>query len=231
MYFKNKSREMTKIFTAEGPMLSEVADQLTGRYDTIVYDANNEDAYAQQQSGLAQAVNGTLKGLNLAATTVAGGFGVVAGTARWILPGGKLSDIWDNPIMNGLDKYNNEVDNYILPNYYTDAEKNASLDNSKKALVNITYELDNLLLKTEKLLENVSSVNKNTQDYISEIMKEVKMYYNTNNISKISENILEELKYATNVLMVEYIKSQLGKSDSSSGNKKGGGVVIDVTEE
>ena len=113
-----------------------------------------------------------------------------------------------------------------------DAEKNAALDNSKKALVNITYELDNLLLKTEKLLENVSSINKNTEDYISEIMKEIKMYYNTNNLAKISENILEELKYATNVLMLEYIKSQLGNSDSPSPNKKGGGgVVIDVTEE
>jgi len=110
-----------------------------------------------------------------------------------------------------------------------DAEKNAALDNSKKALVNITYELDNLLLKTEKLLENVSSINKNTEDYISEIMKEVKMCYNSNNISKLSENILEELKYATNILMVEYIKSKLSTSGSDS--KKGGGVVIDVTEE
>ena len=102
-------------------------EQLYGARRFDFYDpTKGENEFAYGQSTMDKAINGTLKGLNLAATTVAGGFGVVAGTARWILPGGKLSDIWDNPIMNGLDKYNNEVDNYILPNYYTDAEKNAS---------------------------------------------------------------------------------------------------------
>ena len=102
-------------------------EQLYGARRFDFYDpTKGENEFAYGQSTMDKAINGTLKGLNLAATTVAGGFGVVAGTARWILPGGKLSDIWDNPIMNGLDKYNNEVDNYILPNYYTDAEKNAA---------------------------------------------------------------------------------------------------------
>jgi len=97
-----------------------------GRRFDFFEPTKGENEFAYGQSTMDKAINGTLKGLNLAATTIAGGFGVVAGTARWALPGGKLSDIWDNPIMNGLDKYNNEVDNYILPNYYTDAEKNAS---------------------------------------------------------------------------------------------------------
>lgn len=97
-----------------------------GRRFDFFEPTKGENEFAYGQSTMDKAVNGTLKGLNLAATTIAGGFGVVAGTAKWILPGGKLSDIWDNPIMNGLDKYNNEVDNYILPNYYTDAEKNAA---------------------------------------------------------------------------------------------------------
>ena len=115
---------------AKGPAdLSKTVttEQLYGARRFDFYDpTKGENEFAYGQSTMDKAINGTLKGLNLAATTVAGGFGVVAGTARWILPGGKLSDIWDNPIMNGLDKYNNEVDNYILPNYYTDAEKNAS---------------------------------------------------------------------------------------------------------
>ena len=110
-----------------------------------------------------------------------------------------------------------------------DAEKNALLDNSKKSLVNVTYELDNLLLKTEKLLENNVSINKNTEDYIVEIMKEVKILYSTNNFSKISETSLDDIKYATNILMTEFIKTKL--ANNSQPNNKKGGVVIDVTEE
>jgi hypothetical protein len=102
-------------------------EQLYGARRFDFYDpTKGENEFAYGQSTLDKAINGTLKGLNLAATTVAGGFAVVGGAVRWALPGGKLSDIWDNPIMNGLDEYNNEVDNYILPNYYTDAEKNAA---------------------------------------------------------------------------------------------------------
>ena len=111
--------------SAEGPMLSDVADQLTGRYDTIVYGANNEDAYAQQQSGLAQAVNGTLKGLNIAGTTIAGGFGMVGGLVGSLFTQ-KLSTIWDNPVMNNLDKWDNYVDQQLLPNYESDTEKEAA---------------------------------------------------------------------------------------------------------
>jgi len=111
----------------DGLSKTVTTEQLYGarRFD-FFEPTKGENEFAYGQSTMDKAINGTLKGLNLAATTIAGGFGVVAGTARWALPGGKLSDIWDNPIMNGLDKYNNEVDNYILPNYYTDAEKNAS---------------------------------------------------------------------------------------------------------
>jgi molecular chaperone DnaK len=113
-----------------------------------------------------------------------------------------------------------------------DAEKNAATDNAKKALVNFTYELDNLLLKTEKVIENISNINKDTEDYLLETMKEIKMSYSTNNLSKISETLLDEVKYISKVLSIENIKSQLKASESTSkkGNS-GGGVVIDVTEE
>ena len=113
-----------------------------------------------------------------------------------------------------------------------DAEKNAAIDNAKKALVNITYELDNLLLKTEKVIENNSNINKDTEDYLLETIKEIKMSYNTNNLSKISETLLDEVKYISKILSIENIKSQLKASESTSkkGNS-GGGVVIDVTEE
>ena len=40
--------------------LSDVAGDLTGRYDTVVYGANNENAWGQQQSWLAKGTNGIL---------------------------------------------------------------------------------------------------------------------------------------------------------------------------
>jgi hypothetical protein len=107
------------------PKLSDVQGDLTGRYDEVVYGANNEDIWGAQQSILSKGVNGVLKGLNLAATTVAGGFGMVGGAIQWALPGGKLSDIWENPVMKSLDVWNNKVDQEYLPNYYEDKEKNA----------------------------------------------------------------------------------------------------------
>jgi len=104
--------------------LSDVAGDLTGRYDTVIYGANNEDAWGQQQSTLSKAVNGILKGTNLAATTVVGGFATVGGAVSSIFTG-RLADIWDNPVMQKIDEWNNKVDQEYLPNYYADTEKNA----------------------------------------------------------------------------------------------------------
>ncbi len=84
-----------------------------------------EDAFAYGQSWRDKAVNGILKGVGLAATTVAGGFATLYGAAKAPFSG-RLADIWDNEGLRQLDKFNNNVDNYILPNYYTDAEKNAA---------------------------------------------------------------------------------------------------------
>ena len=87
---------------------------------------NQEDFAAYGQGTVEKAVNGILKGANLAATTVAGGFAMLGGAVQWALPGGKFSDIWENPVMVALDEWNNKVDQLYLPNYYTDVEKNAN---------------------------------------------------------------------------------------------------------
>ena len=105
--------------------LADVASDLTGRYDTVIYGANNEDAWGAQQSILSKGVNGILKGTNLAATTVVGGFATMGGAISSLFTG-RLSDIWDNPVMQGIDKWNEKVDQEYLPNYYTDQEKNAA---------------------------------------------------------------------------------------------------------
>jgi len=96
------------------------------RYDVFARDIIDiEDQNANAQSGFSQAANGILKGANLAATTVAGSFGMLYGTVS-AMGSGRMADVWDNPVMQKLDEYNNEVDQNYLPNYYTDEEKNAS---------------------------------------------------------------------------------------------------------
>ena len=104
--------------------LSDVAGDLTGRYDTVIYGANNEDAWGAQQSIISKGVNGILTGTNLAATTIIGGFASMGGAVSSLFTG-RLADIWDNPIMQGIDEWNEKVDQEYLPNYYTDQEKNA----------------------------------------------------------------------------------------------------------
>ena len=96
------------------------------RYDVFARDIIDiEDQNANAQSMFSQAANGILKGTNLAATTIAGSFGMLYGSIS-AMGTGRMADVWDNPIMQGLDKWNNEVDQNYLPNYYTDKEKNAS---------------------------------------------------------------------------------------------------------
>ena len=94
------------------------------RYKSVFIGSNPEEMHAQQQSWTEKAYRDTLKFGTLVGTTIAGGFGMVYGAGKWALPGGKFSDIWSNPIMQGLDKINTAVDE-ALPNYYTEAEKNA----------------------------------------------------------------------------------------------------------
>ena len=96
------------------------------RYKSTFIGSNPEEMHAQQQAWTQKAYRDTLKFGTLVGTTIAGGFGMMYGAGKWLMPGGngKFSDIWSNPIMQGLDKINNAVDE-ALPNYYTEAEKNA----------------------------------------------------------------------------------------------------------
>jgi len=128
---------------------SEVDDLLTGRYNTVIYGANNEDIYGRNQSALDKAVNGTLKGVELAATTFVGGVGLLYGIGKSFSTG-KLSDVWQNEISESLDTINKEVDNIYLPNYYSNKEANAAW-----------YSSDNLLTTNflfDKLVKNTGFV-------------------------------------------------------------------------
>jgi len=113
-----------------------------------------------------------------------------------------------------------------------DAEQNAALDKSKRSLVNITYELDNLINKAEKFLESSVLDNRDSKKYFSEILKSVKTNYKKNNFKEIDSTNLQNLTKAYSYLIVDYSKYLM--TDSSKGNnnnQSNKGVVIDVTEE
>jgi hypothetical protein len=118
-----------------------------------------------------------------------------------------------------------------------EAEENAAFDKSKKSLVNITYELDNLLVKGENLFNSSLFTNKDIELYFEEILKEMKSLYKSAKFKDISSEIIENLRYAYNLVVLEYFKNELQKKSSSSEKSRkdpesgSKGVVIDVTEE
>ncbi|TXG86694.1 MAG: hypothetical protein E6R13_00005, partial [Spirochaetes bacterium] len=86
---------------------------------------NWEEAYAQNQTLTEKAIYGVTKGLNLAGTTVAGGFAnVLVGLPAWAMTG-DITKIWNNPINQGLQEWNEKVDRELLPNFYTQQEQDA----------------------------------------------------------------------------------------------------------
>ena len=117
------------------------------RYKSTFIGSNPEEMHAQQQAWTQKAYRDTLKFGTLVGTTIAGGFGMMYGAGKWLMPGGngKFSDIWSNPIMQGLDKINTAVDE-ALPNYYTEAEKNAEWF-SKDNLFTANFLFDKLNIK------------------------------------------------------------------------------------
>ena len=113
-----------------------------------------------------------------------------------------------------------------------DAEKNASADKSRKSLVNITYEFDNLLLKAEKLSDSMTSQNKTSFLYFDQLVKEIKLAYLNNQLTRLSTQLLDEIKYAYSILVLEFLKNEIsGDSPSKNESGDGKGVVIDVTED
>jgi len=93
------------------------------RFD--IYDpTKTENEYAYGQSIGDKIVNGVGKGISLTGTTfLQSTAGMLNGVANWITDG-KFSSFYNNDFNKALDKWNDELENK-LPNYYTDAEKNA----------------------------------------------------------------------------------------------------------
>jgi molecular chaperone DnaK len=113
-----------------------------------------------------------------------------------------------------------------------EAEKNASNDNARKGLVNITYEFDNLLAKSEALINKNPTLDTPAFNYFKELLIGIKNEYISNNLETIAEKYLNKLKYCYGIIVVDFFKNELQNPNISTQSKNpGDGVVIDVTEE
>lgn len=115
-----------------------------------------------------------------------------------------------------------------------EAEDNASQDKSRRALVNITYELDTLLQKSEVLLTKVknSVVASDSIDYFNVLISEIKALYKKDKLMEILGNTIEKLKYSYNILLVEYIKNEIGNVQKTKSNPPTDGVIdVDIADE
>jgi hypothetical protein len=104
------------------------------RYKYTFPFRNTEEMAAQQQSTMDKWANGFAKMAGTAATTfLAGTVGTIVGVGNYIGSGFKFSAFYDNPVNRGLDVVNDKMEDY-LPNYYTQAEKDANWFGSENLL-------------------------------------------------------------------------------------------------
>jgi hypothetical protein len=110
-----------------------------------------------------------------------------------------------------------------------EAEKNASSDKSKKALVMIIYEYDNLLAKAEVIERTPDFTNvtkERARTLFRKTLKLLKLNYKRNNLKGIS-TVLEEdyLSLAFEAVLFSVIESKIKKGKFSKSS------IIDVTDE
>jgi ribonucleotide reductase alpha subunit len=83
--------------------------------------------------------------------------------------------------------------------------------------------------------DKIAKADKVSKRIEQEIIKEIEVLYKLKQFSKLSSQALTSLKYAYNVLLLEYFQNELGKkskNDKSDKNDKSGvGKVIDITED
>ena len=85
---------------------------------------NWEEGYAQQQSWSSKMMSGLGKGLSLTATTF---LQTTAGAVNGVIQAkadGRAASFYDNDFNRALDEFNKNLED-TLPNYYTEAERNA----------------------------------------------------------------------------------------------------------
>ena len=108
-----------------------------------------------------------------------------------------------------------------------EAEENEKLDKTKKSLINITYELDNLLVKAEKLIDTTSSFQEE-ENYFIEILKQVKLLYKEKQFVQCSNIVSKDLKQAYNFLRAKFMKQEMNRSKVNSSTETNSKKVIDT---
>jgi hypothetical protein len=108
-----------------------------------------------------------------------------------------------------------------------EAEENAMFDQSKKALVNVTYELDNTLSKLDKLEDFLrsNSIDSDIESFLFESFQELQFIYQQKEFKTIP-TLLKNINYGYNLLLIEYFRQEFS---SQNGEAKPKGKVIDVT--
>jgi molecular chaperone DnaK len=100
-----------------------------------------------------------------------------------------------------------------------EAEENAKIDKSKKSLISITYELDNLLAKSEEFIDNISNL-EDEELYFTEIIKEIKNLFKSKQLTECLTSSIEDLKESYEFLKAKYLKKEMSKKSSSQDTQK-----------
>ena len=98
-----------------------------------------------------------------------------------------------------------------------EAEKNASADKSKKSIVNITYELDNLFFRSENFLKKLS-ISPTTKNLLEELFKEIAEAYQSNKITEIKDDLLDFVRDIILLSLSDSFSSTLRKNTKNSWN-------------
>lgn len=106
-----------------------------------------------------------------------------------------------------------------------DAESNALRDKSKKSIINLTYEFDNVLNECENLLGSETFIGFDSVDYCEEIMSETSSLYKNNSLKELSSSI-KNFKSFFNFILLDFIKNKLSKARLRNFT----GPIIDVEE-
>jgi len=107
-------------------------ESVSQRYNMFVPgDYDNEDAYAQGQGWVSKMLSGVGKGLVLTGTTLIQSTAGLANGIVNMIGDGRAASFYDNQMNRELDELNKRMED-LLPNYYTNVEKNASWYSSDK---------------------------------------------------------------------------------------------------
>jgi molecular chaperone DnaK len=97
-----------------------------------------------------------------------------------------------------------------------EAESNAKVDQSRKAFLTISYEIDTFLSKAEQFLEDSQLKNETSVLYFRELLENFKYYYQSNLLAEIPNTLLQKLVYAYKLMVFDYFNQKIigSKSDN-----------------